>query len=81
MSREHCANVLTVLSFFAGGLLGLGIAMLMAPQGSEIRAKIKSAVGRKERLTREQIIEEGMQCAVPEGIDICYPEEEEESQD
>jgi hypothetical protein len=77
MAREHCLNVSTVLSFFAGGLMGLTIAVLMSPQGNEIKERIKSAVGRKEKLTREQIIEEGIQCAVPEGADICYTEQEE----
>ncbi len=79
MERQHCLNASTVLSFFAGGLVGLGVAMLMSPQGNEIKEKIKSAVGRRERLTREQIIEEGMQCAVPEGADICYPEQTDET--
>ena len=79
MAREHGVNAATVLSFLAGGLIGLSIAFLMAPQSGEIKERIKSAVGRREKLTREQIIEEGIQCAVPEGIDMCYPGQGEEN--
>ena len=81
MAREHCVNAVTVLSFLVGGLIGIGvgIALFMAPQPGEIKERIKSAVGRKEKLTREQIIEEGIQCAVPEGVDICYPGQGEET--
>ncbi len=77
MAREHCVNAVTVLSFLVGGLIGVGIALLMAPQPGEIKERIKSAVGRREKLTREQVIEEGIQCAVPEGADICYPGQDE----
>jgi len=79
MAREHCVNGITVLSFLVGGIMGLGIAILMAPQSGEIRERIRSAVGGRQKLTRKQIIEEGIQCAVPEGVDICYPEQEEQA--
>jgi hypothetical protein len=79
MVREHCVNGITVLSFLVGGIIGLGIAIFMAPQPNEIRERIRNVVGRKEKLTREQIIEEGFQCAVPEGADIRYPEQGEET--
>jgi len=79
MAREHCVNGITVLSFLVGGLIGLSIAIFMAPQSGEIRDKIRSVVGGRHKLTREQIIEEGIQCAVPEGVDICYPEQEEQA--
>jgi gas vesicle protein len=79
MAREHCINATTVLSFLVGGLIGVGIALLMAPQSGEIKERIRSAVGKKEKLTREQVIEEGMQCAVPEGVDMCYPGQGEEA--
>jgi hypothetical protein len=79
MAREHCVNGITVLSFLVGGIIGLGIAILMSPQSGEIREKLKSVVGSRHKLTREEIIEEGIQCAVPEGIDICYPEQEEQA--
>ncbi len=78
MAREHCVNATTVLSFLVGGFIGMGVALIMAPRPGEIRERIRSAVTRKEKLTREQVIEEGFQCAVPEGADICYPEEGEE---
>ncbi len=77
MSKEQCLSATAALSFIVGGLLGVGIALLMVPQGRGVRDKLLSAVGRKEKLTREQIIEEGLQCAVPEGVDICYPQTEE----
>ena len=79
MARDHCVNGITVLSFLVGGVIGLGIAILMAPQSGEIRGKIRRVVGTRQKLTREQIIEEGIQCAVPEGIDMCYPEQEEQA--
>jgi hypothetical protein len=78
MAREHCVNATTVLSFFVGGLMGMGIALFLAPQPGEIKERIRGVVARKEKLTREQIIEEGIQCAVPEGIDMCYPGQGEE---
>jgi hypothetical protein len=74
--REDYVNVVAVLSFFVGCAIGTGVALLVAPQTRAIEARIRSAVGRGEKLTREQIIEEGMYCAVPEGMDICFPEEE-----
>ena len=78
MAREQCVNTATALSFLVGGLIGVGIAFLLAPQSGEIRKRIRSAVGRKEKLTREQVIEEGIQCAVPEGADMYYPRQGEE---
>ena len=78
MAREQCVNTATALSFLVGGLIGVGIAFLLAPQSEEIKKRIKSAVGRKEKLTREQVIEEGIQCAVPEGADMRYPRQGEE---
>jgi hypothetical protein len=76
VAKEHCVNVATVLSFFVGCAIGTGLALLVAPRTKAIEASIRSAVGRGEKLTREQIIEEGMYCAVPEGMDICFPSEE-----
>jgi gas vesicle protein len=78
MAREQCVNTATALSFLVGGLIGVGIAFLLAPQSGEIKKRIRSAVGRKEKLTREQVIEEGIQCAVPEGADMRYPRQGEE---
>jgi gas vesicle protein len=79
MSREHCVSAATALSFLVGGLIGLGIALLIVPQTGEIKERLKTAVGRREKLTREQIIEEGIQCAAPEGVDMPYPGQEEET--
>jgi gas vesicle protein len=80
MAREHCVNATTVLSFLVGGIIiGVGIALLVAPQSRELQERIRSAIGKKEKLTREQIIEEGIQCAVPEGVDMCYPRQGEEA--
>jgi hypothetical protein len=79
MAREHCINATTVLSFLVGGLIGIGIALIMASQSGEIKERIRGAVARKAKLTREQVIEEGMQCAVPEGVDMCYPGQGEEA--
>jgi gas vesicle protein len=79
MAREHRVNATTMLSFLVGGLIGVGIALLVVPQSGEIKERIRSAVGKKEKLTREQIIEEGIQCAVPEGVDMCYPRQGEEA--
>ncbi|MGD0235896.1 MAG: YtxH domain-containing protein [Syntrophorhabdales bacterium] len=78
MARENCVNASMVLSFFVGGLIGVGVALLLVPGPGEIQARIKSTVGRREKLTREQVIEEGLQCAVPEGADMCYPGQGEE---
>jgi len=78
MARENCVNAPMVLSFFVGGLIGVGVALLLVPRPGEIQARIKSTVGRREKLTREQVIEEGLQCAVPEGADMCYPGQGEE---
>jgi gas vesicle protein len=77
MTRRGCINAAVVISFFAGGLIGVGAAMFLAPALGSLRARAKPGQGRREPLTREQIIEEGLQCAVPEGADICFPEEEE----
>ena len=73
MARENCVDAAMVLSFFVGGLIGVGVALFMASGSREIQERIKSTVGRRGRLTREQVIEEGLQCAVPEGADMCYP--------
>lgn len=74
MEKGYCVNAAAVVSFFVGALAGLGAALLIAPQSGEIKERLKRAAGRKVKLSREQIIEEGVQCAVPEGADICYPE-------
>ncbi len=74
MQRVSCVNSATVASFFAGALLGLSAAFLIAPQPGHLKERLRRAIARKEKLSREQIIEEGVQCAVPEGADICYPE-------
>ena len=79
MARDHTANTAIALSFLVGGLIGVGVALLMAPQPGEIKEKLKSAVRKREKLTREQIIEEGIQCAAPEGMDICSPVQEDEA--
>ncbi len=76
MARENCLNMVTVLSFFVGCAIGAGLAFLVAPRSQAIQSGIRSMVARPEKLTREQVIEEGMYCAVPEGIDICFPLEE-----
>ncbi|HUJ90963.1 MAG TPA: hypothetical protein VLX12_12235 [Syntrophorhabdales bacterium] len=81
MARENCVNASMVLSFFLGGLIAVGIALLLVPGPGEIKERIKSTVGRREKLSREQVIEEGLQCAVPEGADMCdmyYPGQGEE---
>jgi len=77
MLKANCINAATVLSFLAGGLIGVGVGLLVAPERAGLRAKIRSAVGRREKLSREQIIEEGMECAVPEGVNLCYPGQDE----
>ena len=78
MARDNAVNAAVALSFLVGGLIGVGIALLMAPQPGQIKERLKTAVGRREKLTREQIIEEGIECAAPEGFDMYYPEQEEE---
>ena len=79
MAGERCVNASTILSFLVGGIMGVGIALLIMPQSGEIKERIRSAITRKEKLTREQVIEEGIQCAVPEGADMCYPGQGEEA--
>ncbi len=74
MEKQNNVNSATVASFFVGALVGLSAAFLLGPQSRELKGRLKKAVARKEKLSREQIIEEGVQCAVPEGADICYPE-------
>ena len=76
MARENCLNMVAVLSFFVGCAIGAGVAFLVAPRSRAIQSGIRSMVTRPEKLTREQVIEEGLYCAVPEGIDICFPPEE-----
>jgi len=78
MKRDNAVNAAVALSFLVGGLIGVGIALLMAPQPRKIRERLKSAVGRTEKLTREQVIEEGILCAAPEGFDMYYPVHEED---
>ena len=78
MARDDAVSTAVALSFLVGGLIGVGIALFMTPRPRQITERLKSAVGRSEKLTREQIIEEGMQCAAPEGFDIYYPVQEEE---
>jgi hypothetical protein len=69
-------NAAVVISFFAGGLMAAGATIFLVPVLGSLRERVKSAAGRREPLSREAIIEEGLQCAVPEGIDICFPEQE-----
>ena len=78
MTRDHAVNTAIALSFVAGGLVGVAVALLMAPQPRQMKKRLKIAIGKTEKLTREQIIEEGIQCAAPEGFDIWYPVQEEE---
>jgi hypothetical protein len=77
MTRRGCMNAAVVIAFFTGGLVAAGAAVFLVPALGSLKARAKSAVGRREPLSREEIIEEGLLCAVPEGVDICFPEEEE----
>ena len=77
MTRRGCMNAAVAISFFTGSLIGIGAAIFLAPALGSLMARAKSALSRHEPLSREEIIEEGLQCAVPEGADICFPEEEE----
>lgn len=78
MARDNAVTAAVALSFLVGGLIGMGIALLMAPKPGQIKERLKIAVGRREKLTREQIIEEGILCAAPEGVDMYYPAQEED---
>ena len=74
MTRQGCMNAAVVISFFVGGLMAAGAAIFLAPALGGLKKRVKSGTERREPLSREEIIEEGLQCAVPEGIDICFPE-------
>ncbi len=80
MSKERCINAVTVISFFVGGTIGVGLTLLLAREAKMIEARLRSTLGKGEKLTREQIIAEGLYCAVPEGADLCFPEQEDEPQ-
>lgn len=77
MTRRSCMNAAVLISFFAGGLVAAGAAVFLAPALGNLKTRVKSTIGRREPFNREQVIEEGLQCAVPEGIDISFPEAEE----
>lgn len=76
MARENCLNMVTVLSFFVGCAIGAGLAFLVAPRSQAIQSGIRSMITRPDKLTREQVIEEGMYCGAPEGLDMYFPQEE-----
>ena len=52
--ESGCSTGSTILAFFIGGLVGAGVALLLAPQsGKEIRQKIKElADDAKEKATK-----------------------------
>jgi gas vesicle protein len=52
--ESGCSTGCTILAFFIGGLVGAGVALLLAPQsGKEIRQKIKElADDAKEKATK-----------------------------
>ena len=68
--------MVTVLTFFVGCAIGAGVAFLVAPRSQAIQSGMRSVIARPEKLTREQVIEEGMYCAAPEGLDMYFPQEE-----
>ena len=78
MARDNAVTTAVALSFLVGGLIGVAVALLMAPQPGQMTERLKIAIGKREKLTREQIIEEGIECAAPEGFDMYYPVQEEE---
>ena len=78
MARDNAVTTAVALSFLVGGLIGVAVALLMAPQPRQMTERLKIAIGKREKLTREQIIEEGIECAAPEGFDMYYPVQEEE---
>jgi len=51
----------------------VGIALLLRHNLEVIKERLRVAVGRREKLTREQVIEEGIQCAAPEGSICAIP--------
>jgi len=52
--ESGCSTGCTILAFFIGGLVGAGVALLLAPQsGKETRQKIKElADDAKEKVTQ-----------------------------
>jgi gas vesicle protein len=52
--ESGCSTGCTILAFFIGGLVGAGVALLLAPQsGKETRQKIKELVDdAKEKATK-----------------------------
>ncbi|HVN96084.1 MAG TPA: hypothetical protein VMT62_06615 [Syntrophorhabdaceae bacterium] len=66
-----------LLPFFMGGLIGGGIALILAPQLMKARGAILAGVDKaKDLLAKKngQPSPEGTYCAVPEGADICFDE-------
>ena len=66
-----------VLPFFVGGLIGGGVALLMAPCLVKARASMLAAADKARQMIgkkKGQSSENGIYCQVPEGADICFDE-------
>ena len=66
-----------VVPLFVGGLIGGGIALLMAPCLVRARSSIVAAASKARHMigkNKEQSHEGGIYCQVPEGADVCFDE-------
>ena len=67
----------SVVPLFVGGLIGGGIALLVAPGLVKARRSMILAANKARRMIgkkKEDSNESGMYCQVPQGADICFDE-------
>ncbi len=58
-----------------GAALGAGAALLLTPARESVKAFLKPRMKGRQAGSAEDRKSEGTYCAVPEGADICFPEQ------
>jgi hypothetical protein len=81
MAEEKIENSKTcpVVPLLLGGLIGGGIALIVAPSLVRARSSVLAAANKARQMIGKKKSQssgsDGIYCQVPEGVDICFDEE------
>jgi hypothetical protein len=78
-AKINQSKMSSVVPFFVGGLLGGGIALIVAPSLVRARSSVLAAANKARQMIGGQKTQpeggDGIYCQVPQGADICFDQE------